>query len=206
MVTAAVGNDRYMTVTRTMKVQRGALPLAMLALLTAGCGTQRPESAGDAYRSSHPTPTGISTPSTPANFPCPGETATPTPTTSANSVSAAPGDHYAENHGFRIPFPLYGQSRCDGLAAVGRIEKALEPLRKRGDFAPASTRSALTGLGYPADSVESYQNGPTGVSFLVEVNASPVCVEGTMSRDVTQAHAFGGYPDHSGCDIPSGGH
>ncbi|WP_328325935.1 MULTISPECIES: hypothetical protein [unclassified Streptomyces] len=82
----------------------------------------------------------------------------------------------------------------------------LEPLRKSGDFTPASTRSALTGLGYPADTVESHELGPTGVGFLIEVNASPLCVEVTMSRDATQAHAFGGYPDHPGCDMPSGGH
>lgn len=182
------------------------LPLVVLALLTAGCGTQQQESAGDAYRRTHPTPTGISRPSTPANFRCPGERPTPTPTAARSSPSAAPGDHYAENHGFRTPFALYGQSRCDGLAAVARIEKALEPLRKSGDFTSASTRSALTGLGYPADTVESHENGPTAVGFLVEVNASPLCVDGTLNRDATQAHAFGGYPDHSGCDTPSGGH
>ncbi|MCX4625495.1 hypothetical protein [Streptomyces sp. NBC_01443] len=141
------------------------------------------------------------------DLPCPGESPTPTPPRSADtSGSAAPGDRYAENHGFRVPFPLHGQRRCDGLAAVGRIEAALEPLRKRGDFAPEHTRDALTGLGYPAGKVRSYENGPTGVSFLIEVDASPLCVEGRMDRDSTRADPFGGYPDHSGCDTPSGGH
>ncbi|MFD0386296.1 hypothetical protein ACFQ2B_39470 [Streptomyces stramineus] len=129
-------------------------------------------------------------------------------TTAAADTSgpAEPGDHYAENHGFRVPLPLHGRRRCDGLAAVGRIEAALEPLRKRGDFAPEHTRSALTGLGYPAGKVRSYENGPTGVGFLIEVDASQLCVEGTMNRDSTRAESFGGYPDHSGCDTPSGGH
>ncbi|WP_251018481.1 hypothetical protein [Streptomyces sp. ISL-11] len=150
----------------------------------------------------------MATPSTPVDLPCPGESATPTPLPTADtSGSAAPGDHYAENHGFRVPFPLHGRRRCDGLAAVGRIEAALEPLRERGDFAPEHTRSALTGLGYPAGKVRSYENGPTGVGFLIEVDASPLlCVEGTMNPGSTRAESFGGYPDHSGCETPSGGH
>ncbi|GHC47819.1 hypothetical protein [Streptomyces cinnamoneus] len=196
-----------MTIIRTMRVRRGMLPVAVLAVLATGCGTQQSGDTAEASRRSHPTPSGISTPSTPADFPCPGESPTPTPPpTTDRSGSAASGDRYAENHGFRVPFPLHGRRRCDGLAAVGRIEAALEPLRKRGDFAPGHTRSALTGLGYPAGKVRSYENGPTGVGFLIEVDASPLCVEGTMNRDSTRADAFGGYPDHSGCDTPSGGH
>ncbi|WBO68777.1 hypothetical protein [Streptomyces camelliae] len=117
-----------------------------------------------------------------------------------------PTDHYAENHGFRVPFPLHGRSRCDGLTAVGRVKSALEPLRRRGDFAPAGVRSALTGLGYSAGKVQVYQDGPTGVGFLIDIGASPWCVEGTMSSDSTKADAFGGYPDGTGCEPPRGGH
>ncbi|GGN79831.1 hypothetical protein GCM10011579_064730 [Streptomyces albiflavescens] len=140
------------------------------------------------------------------DFRCPGESATPAaPTTAVTSVPAAPPtDHYAENHGFMVPFPLHGERRCEGLAAVGRVQRALEPLRERGDFDPESTRSALTGLGYAVGKVRSYQDGPTGVGFLID--AFPLCVEGTMDRKSTQADAFGGYPDHPGCDRPSGGH
>ncbi|MEU1313359.1 hypothetical protein ABZ419_31315 [Streptomyces cinnamoneus] len=193
-----------MTIIRTTRVRRRMLPVAVLAVLAAGCGTQQSGDTAEATRRSHPTPSGTSTPSTPADSPCPGESPTPTPPPTAGP--AASGDHYAENHGFRVPFPLHGQRRCDGLTAVGRIEAALEPLRKRGDFAPEHTRSALTGLGYPAGKVRSYENGPTGVGFLIEVDASPLCVEGTMDRDSTRAESFGGYPDHSGCETPSGGH
>ncbi|WP_079110346.1 hypothetical protein [Streptomyces roseifaciens] len=120
--------------------------------------------------------------------------------------AAPPTDHYAENHGFRVPLPLRGQSRCDGLAVVQRIKDTLEPLRKRGDFAPENTRNALTGLGYSAGKVQAHQNGPTGVGFLIDTGGSPLCVEGTMDRASIKADAFGGYPDHSGCDVPSGGH
>ncbi|WP_344021696.1 hypothetical protein, partial [Streptomyces luteireticuli] len=115
-----------------------------------------------------------------------------------------PGDHYAENHGFRVPIPLHGPLRCEGLAAVKRVEDALEPLRRRGDFTTAGTRGALTGLGYAAGKVRVYENGPTGVGFLVE--APRMCLEGTWDQDATRAEAFGGYPDHSGCEVPSGGH
>jgi len=204
-----VGQGRGMRMIRirVRRAGRGMLPLVVFGVLAAGCGTQHPDDAADAYRRANPTPTGISTPSTPADFPCPGESHTPTPSRPADaSGSAAPGDHYAENHGFRTPFPLHGQQRCDGIAAIGRIEAALEPLRKRHDFTPAHARSALIGLGYSEGSVRSYEDGPTAVGFLIEVDPSPLCVEGTMDRDSTHADAFGGYPDHSGCETPSGGH
>ncbi|MEU7164772.1 hypothetical protein AB0A70_09020 [Streptomyces morookaense] len=169
---------------------------AALAVLAAGCGTQR---SGEGATSA---PTTAATPGTATGVPCPDESPTPTP--SPLTPDAPPTDHYAENHGFMVPIPLHGRSRCEGLAAVERIEAALEPLRRRGDFAPEHTRSALGGLGYAVGKVQAYQNGPTGVGFLVD--ASPLCLEGTMSRDATRADAFGGYPDHSGCDRPAGGH
>lgn len=197
-----------MTTLRKTRARLGMLPLAVLALLAAGCGTQRAEDAADTYRRSHPTPAGISTPSTPADFPCPGESPKPMAPAAATTPSstAPPTDRYAENHGFKVPFPLHGQSRCDGLTAVGRVKSALEPLRRRGDFAPDSVRSALTGLGYSAGKVQVYPDGPAGVGFLIDIGASPWCVEGAMSSDSTKAEAFGGYPDGTGCEPPRGGH
>ncbi|MFD9486312.1 hypothetical protein ACFWBX_20475 [Streptomyces sp. NPDC059991] len=181
----------------------GVLPVAVLAVLVAGCGTER---AGGSAGADRPSRTPVATPSGPVDLPCPGESPTSAPPTTPATTGPAvpPTDHYAENHGFMVPFPLHGRQRCEGLSAVGRVEKALEPLRKRGDFAPESTSGALTRLGYSAGQVRSYQNGSTGVGFLID--AFPLCVEGTMNRDSTKADAFGGYPDHTGCDRPSGGH
>lgn len=197
-----------MSMTRAVGVRLGMVPVALLAMLAAGCGTRH---VGDDAGAGAPsravaTPSGRNAPSAPVDFPCPGESSAPAPATTAavKDPAVPPTDHYAENHGFMVPFPLHGQSRCDGLAAVRRVEGALEPLRRRGDFTPAGTRGALTGLGYPAGKVRSYQNGPTGVGFLID--AFPICVEGTMNRASTQADAFSGYPDHPGCDRPSGGH
>ncbi|PBC82808.1 hypothetical protein SAMN05428945_2596 [Streptomyces sp. 2224.1] len=193
-----------MAMIRTTGARRGVLPmtvLSVLGVLAAGCGTHRPEGNAGA---AGPSRAAAATPSRPADFPCPGESPAPTPATHSSGRTAPPTDHYAENHGFRVPFPLHGRRRCDGLAAVRRIERALEPLRRRGDFDPVSTRSALTGLGYSAGKVQSHQNGPAAVSFLID--ASPLCLEGTMNSRTTQADAFGGYPDHPGCDAPSGGH
>ncbi|WP_329359909.1 hypothetical protein [Streptomyces sp. NBC_01483] len=197
-----------MTTLRKTRARLGMLPLAVMVLLTAGCGTQRAGDTADAYRRSHPTPTGISTPSTPADFTCPGESPKPTARTAATTPSSTvpPTDHYAENHGFRVPIPLHGQSRCDGLTAVGRVKSALELLRQRDDFAPDSVRNALASLGYSAGKVQAYQDGSAGVGFLIDIGASPWCVEGTMSSDSTKADAFGGYPDGTGCEPPSGGH
>ncbi|MGA4843811.1 hypothetical protein [Streptomyces sp. G45] len=191
-----------MRTTRTTRL--GALVLAGLAALTAGCGSGSAEGPAEAYRRTHPTPTAITTPRTAKDFPCPGERPAPTAAAQATGEAPPPGDHYAENHGFMEPFPLHGQRRCDGLAAVRRVKGALEPLRERGDFAPAHTRAALTALGYPARKVRVAENGPAGVSFLVD--APGMCLEGTVSRTATEADAFDGYPDHPGCDRPSGGH
>ncbi|MFC0843042.1 hypothetical protein ACFH04_04690 [Streptomyces noboritoensis] len=190
-----------MTMIKTAGIRAGMLPVAVLALLVTGCGTERAGAGADRATSRTP----VATPSTPVDSPCPGESPTSAPPAAATTTPAVPPvDHYAENHGFMVPFPLHGKQRCEGLQAVGRVQKALEPLRKRGDFAPESTRTALTGLGYPAGQVSSYQNGSTGVGFLID--AFPLCVEGTMDVGSTKAEAFGGYPDHSGCDRPSGGH
>lgn len=192
-----------MTMIGRSEFLRAAPLLAALTLLAAGCGTQR---AGQAAGDGGPSRAAVATPGTPVDFPCPGESAAPTPTPSAASSAPAtpPTDHYAENHGFRVPLELHGRSRCDGLAAARRIERALEPLRKRGDFSPQSTRAALTGLGYAAGDVQSSQNGPTGVSFLVV--ARPLCLEGGIDREKTRADAFGGYPDGTDCEPPAGGH
>ncbi|MFH9671660.1 hypothetical protein ACH4L5_05155 [Streptomyces sp. NPDC017405] len=197
-----------MTTSRKTKPRLGMLPVAMAVLLAAGCGTQQAGTTPDAYRPSHPTSTGISTPSTQADFPCPGESPKPVPPKDATTPSptAPPTDHYVENHGFQVPLPLHGQNRCDGLTAVGRVTRALEPLRRRGDFAPQDVRGTLTSLGYSAGKIQTYQDRSTGVGFLVDIGASPWCVEGTMSVDSTEVKAFGGYPDGTGCQPPSGGH
>ncbi|MFG2576419.1 hypothetical protein [Streptomyces sp. NPDC048481] len=192
-----------MTKTERPAILRTAPLLAALALLAAGCGTQR---AGQEAGDGAPSRAAVTTPGAPADFACPGESAAPAPTPSATPSTPAtpPTDHYAENHGFRVPLQLHGRSRCDGLAAARRIERALEPLRRRGDFSPQSTRAALTGLGYADGDVQSSQSGPTGVSFLVV--ARPLCLEGGIDREKTRVDAFGGYPDGTGCEPPAGGH
>ncbi|MFI1766692.1 hypothetical protein ACH41H_32205 [Streptomyces sp. NPDC020800] len=200
-----------MTTIRTARGRLALLPVVLLAAWATGCGTKHAgddAGAGGASPSAVVTPSAAATPSTPTDFPCPGESPTPTPRPSSHTPSptAPPTDHYAENHGFMVPFALHGKRRCQGLAAVGRVRAALEPLRRRGDFTAESARRALAGLGYSAGQVQTYQDGTAGVGFLVEVDEYPVCVEGRMAGARTEADAFGGYPDHTGCDQPSGGH
>ncbi|MFE0389557.1 hypothetical protein ACFW1F_36670 [Streptomyces bungoensis] len=195
-----------MTKIGTTGGRRALLPVVLLAALAAGCGTQR---AADDTAAAGATPHGATaTPSAPVDRPCPGESTTPTPQapTPSASPTAPPQDHYAENHGFMVPFPLHGDRRCQGIEEAGRVRKALEPLRRRGDFSTDAVREALLGLGYPAERVETSRNGPTSVDFLVQADDYPVCVEGDMNRARTETDAFGGYPDQTGCDRPTGGH
>ncbi|MEU2246160.1 hypothetical protein [Streptomyces sp. NPDC019224] len=182
----------------------GTLTAVAVAVLVAGCGSERADEAGGGSTSAV-----TATPSEPVDFRCPGEDPAPEPESPVSSSAPAgvPTDHYAENHGFQVPFPLHGQSRCDGLALVTRVEQALEPLRKRGDFSPAHARKALMALGYGPGAVETHQGGATEVGFLVYAGVSPLlCVKGSMNRADTEADAFGGYPDHASCDRPRGGH
>ncbi|WP_240122105.1 MULTISPECIES: hypothetical protein [unclassified Streptomyces] len=113
-------------------------------------------------------------------------------------------DHYAENHGFMQPLPLHGRARCEGLAEADRIRQALEPLRERRDFSPAGTAAALAALGHTAPGTRTESLGPTGVGFLVDEGR--MCLEGRMYDGGVDVDAFGGYPDHPGCERPSGGH
>ncbi|GHF54631.1 hypothetical protein GCM10010218_39860 [Streptomyces mashuensis] len=181
-----------MTTTGTTRVRHAALPLAVLALLAAGCGTHR---AGEEAAAAAPSRSAAQ------DLPCPSESPAPPHRSTADTP---PADHYAENNGFKVPLPLHGKARCEGRAAAERIKSALETLRTRGDFSPASTRSALVRLGHPADRIRVSENGTTGVAFLVDT--APLCLEGTMSPDSVSADAFAGYPDHTGCEQPRGGH
>ncbi|MFI1300726.1 hypothetical protein [Streptomyces noursei] len=194
-----------MAMTRNTGARIGLLSIAVLSLLTAGCGTERPGhdvAAGAPSRAAASEP---SRPSAPVDFPCPGESPSRAPAHTAGTSGPAtpPSDHYAENHGFRDPLPLHGQGRCDGIAAVARIRNALEPLRTHNDISADSTRRALTALGYPAAKVESYAVDP-GVGFLVD--GSALCIEGKVNPHFIEANAFAGYPDGTDCKPPRGGH
>ncbi|MFJ3231002.1 hypothetical protein [Streptomyces sp. NPDC086787] len=193
-----------MTTTTARRVRSGLVPsaaLAVLAVLATGCGTHR---AGHGAPANGPSGTTAATPGKPVDFRCPREDPGPTPSATASDPATPPTDHYAENHGFMVPIALHGQARCDGLAAVRRIRQALEPLRRRGDFDPAGTREALVRLGYSSDSVRAHQSGATGVGFLVDAHS--MCLEGTLNSAGTEVDAFGGYPDGTACEPPSGGH
>ncbi|MGW7002097.1 hypothetical protein ACWGCW_04485 [Streptomyces sp. NPDC054933] len=112
--------------------------------------------------------------------------------------------NYADNHGFMTPFPRHGEERCKGLAEVKRITAALEPLRMRHEFVTAQVNDRLASLGYGTGEIAVFPNGPTGVSFTVDL--TPMCLEGTMDLARSQVQAHGGYPDSTGCTPRRGGH
>lgn len=100
--------------------------------------------------------------------------------------------------------PVGGAEQAGGLPVPRREPHAEVHTECDTEVHGVRTHGVLTGLGYSAGNVQSYQDGPEGLGFLVD--AAPLCLEGTMHSGATRANAFGGYPDHSGCDVPSGGH
>jgi hypothetical protein len=190
---------------RTALVLPSAL-VAVAALVLVGCGTRTADDAGAGVPSGHPAVTSshAAPAPSPSDPPCPGETPTPT-TTGLPAPDAGDGaPHYAENNGFKVPLPLHGQPRCEGLAQARKLTAALEPLREKRDFTTDHVHDRIVGLGYAADSVGVFANGPTGVSFLVD--HAPICLEGTMDKATTKVDSFAGYPDSTGCQRPAGGH
>ncbi|MFD8784686.1 hypothetical protein [Kitasatospora sp. NPDC059599] len=189
-----------MTTIRTRWGRLGMPAVAALAVLAAGCGTEHVDAPGGA--GAPPTTSAGAVPGGAADFPCPGETPTrtPAPSTSSAAPTGPPLDHYAENHAFKAPLPLHGRYRCDGLAAVRRIEAALEPVRAGWRADPETIRGALVGLGYPAGKVKVQPGG----DFLVD--ATGLCLSGSTSGGRTTVQAFAGYADGTGCEEPRGGH
>ncbi|SFF26277.1 hypothetical protein SAMN05216251_110180 [Actinacidiphila alni] len=178
--------------------------VAVLALVLSGCGTRTADGTGAGLPSGHPPVATSRAVTTPPEVLCPGETATPAPTATGLPEAGDGAPHYAENNGFKIPLPLHGQPRCEGLAQARALTAALEPLRKKKDFGTGHVHDSIVGLGYDPAVVGVFQNGPTGVSFLVD--HAPICLEGTMDLATTKVDAFAGYPDSTGCQRPTGGH
>jgi hypothetical protein len=179
-----------------------AAALAALALPLAACGTERASDGAGPVRQGTAR---AAVPTAPTDIPCPGETPAPAPSaTPTRTPDGPPTDHWLENNGFKIPIPLHGQERCDALAETHRIRTALAPLAKARDFTPDHTAAALTRLGYSPSALTVTRSGPTAVHFLV--NATTHCLEGDLYPTGSRTDAFAGYPDHTGCDQPRGGH
>ncbi|WP_372351853.1 hypothetical protein [Streptomyces sp. KL116D] len=185
----------------------GAVALVLLVMAVAH-GVHRPEGAGDAYRRAHPAPTAVSSRARPEGLPLSrrGPVALADRLPVPDGATAQPGDHYAENHGFRVPFALHGQRRCDGLAAVRRVEHALRPLRERGDFTAKSAASGRWSRSQLPDGGVRAQRDSAGVYFPRHRRPDATVRGGRpVPGGPAGRRAFGSYPDHVGCDLPSGG-
>jgi hypothetical protein len=116
---------------------------AVLGLVALGCAQP---GARDGDTSPLPSPS----PSRPA------PTAS-TPQDDADGQAPPPGDgapHQADNNGWKQRHELTAEEQRAGDALAARIQPKLAALRTAGDFAPASTRQALLGLGLSADDVQ----------------------------------------------------
>jgi hypothetical protein len=119
-------------------------------------------------------------------------------------IDGGDGSKYAENHMYRATRPLTDAQRCVGEAKARQVTAALEELRPSGDVSAAEVRSALVGLGYPSDRVDSAGAGTGRVAFSVEA-APLVCLEGSLDGGAAAVEVHGMYLD-GGCTEPQGGH
>ncbi|WP_433293902.1 hypothetical protein ACQP2F_31755 [Actinoplanes sp. CA-030573] len=101
--------------------------------------------------------------------PLPSGSASPSPTFSAQAAPPRDGaPHEAENNGWKQRHELNYDEKQTGDALAARIRPKLAALRAAGDYAPASTRQALLGLGLRPDDVEvTEMRTPPGAVFAV---------------------------------------
>lgn len=152
---------------------------AVLGLVALGC-------AQPGTRDGDTAPLPSSSPSGPA------PTAS-TPQDDADGQALQPGDgapHEADNNGWKQRHELTADEQRAGDALAARIQPKLAALRTAGDFAPASTRQALLGLGLPPDDVQvnsmrpplDSDTPPPGAVFAVRF-AGAGCVIGDVRPD-----------------------
>jgi len=124
-----------------------------------------------------------------------GDQASP-PESAAPSMTAEPtgdGDvppNHADNNGWKRRNELTAAERRVGEDLAALIRPKLETLRAVGDFAPASTRQALLGVGISADAIEvtpmrtplGQPTPPPGVVYAVRVGRTG-CVVGDVRPD-----------------------
>ena len=171
---------------------------AVLGLVALGCA--RP-GAGDGDSSPLPSPS----PSRPA-------ATTSTPQDNADGQALPPGDaapHQADNNAWKQRHELTAEEQRAGDVLAARIRPKLTALRTAGDFAPASTRQALLGLGLRPDDVQVTamwpllvsETPPPGAAFAVRF-AGAGCVIGSVRPDRLQIEVTGASAEF-GCLEPS---
>ncbi|HEX5198335.1 hypothetical protein ACFQS1_03675 [Paractinoplanes rhizophilus] len=151
------------------------LPAAVLGLALAGCAQPGTRDGDTAPLPSPSTssPASAASPSAAASAALPEQTLPP--------GDGAP--HQAENNGWKQRHELTPDEQRTGDALAARIRPKLAALRTAGDFAPASTRDALLGLGLPPDDVQvTEMRTPPGAVFAVHFPDAG-CVIGDVRPD-----------------------
>ncbi|MFF3394178.1 hypothetical protein ACFYW1_24980 [Streptomyces sp. NPDC002669] len=159
------------------------------ALALVGCGTER---AG--------TGTGAGGSGT-SSVPPPGNASSDGP------VDGSDASKYRENHAFQSTAELSPADRERGDAEVKKVVAGLSGVAEGRRSTEPRVRTALTGLGYPSESISTGTFGTHRTTFVLDLGR--LCVVGSLDGEVggrVTAEAHGKYLEGTGCVKPVGGH
>ncbi|MGW2178863.1 hypothetical protein ACWCXX_12390 [Streptomyces sp. NPDC001732] len=172
------------------RVLATATALVLVPVLLVGCGTER---AG----------TGAGTEGPGANGGPPSGDAS----SHDEPVDGSDASKYRENHAFQSTAELSPADRERGEAEAKKVVAGLSGLAEGRRSTEPRIRAALTGLGYPSESVSTGTFGTHRTTFVLDLGR--ICVEGSldgMVNGLVKAEAHGKYLEGTGCVKPVGGH
>ncbi|MFF9569824.1 hypothetical protein [Streptomyces sp. NPDC014685] len=178
------------SVRRPARAVATATALALVpALALVGCGTERAGAGAGADGSGT------------SSAPLAGNTR------SDGAVDGSDASKYRENHAFQSTAELSPAERERGDAEVKKVVAGLSGLAEGRRSTEPRVRTALTGLGYPPESISTGTFGPHRTTFILDLGR--LCVVGSLDGEVgglVKAEAHGKYLEGTGCVKPVGGH
>ncbi|MFB7950603.1 hypothetical protein [Streptomyces sp. NPDC056045] len=126
---------------------------------------------------------------------------------SGGPVDGSDASKYRENHAFQSTAELSPTERARGDAEVKKVVAGLSGIAEGRRSTEPRVRTALTGLGYPSESISTGTFGTHRTTFILDLGR--LCVVGALDGEVggrVTAEAHGKYLEGTGCVKPVGGH
>ncbi|MFE7617830.1 hypothetical protein [Streptomyces sp. NPDC057496] len=122
-------------------------------------------------------------------------------------VDGSDASKYRENHAFQSTAELSPAEQARGDAEVKKVVAGLSGIAEGRRSTEPRVRTALTGLGYPSESISTGTFGTHRTTFILDLGR--LCVVGSLDGEaggVVKAEAHGKYLEGTGCVKPVGGH